>query len=192
MKYFFFFLFFLLHHSVYAQVNISVEWKSNISISHGDTLFYNTGRKLVWPDFKGRPDNKSIAAAVTSSGFGYTCMMKAKNRVMSINISVYCFYDKVQSWVKSGMASDYALLHEQHHFDIAYIATCLFINRLKTTTFKMENYAGKLNKIYDECYDEMEKMQNDYDCQTKNGQLKNIQREWNNKIDGQLASIPID
>ncbi len=192
MKHFLIFLFFLLNYSVYAQVSTSVEWRPNISISHGDSIFYSTGRKLGWNDFKGTPDNKSIAAAVTSSGFGYSCMMKAKNRAMGINILVYCFYDKVQSWVKPGMASDYALLHEQHHFDITYIATCLFIKRLKTTSFTMENYADQLNKIYDECYDEMEKMQNDYDGQTKNGQLKNIQREWNNKIDGQLASITID
>jgi hypothetical protein len=29
-------------------------------------------------------------------------------------------------------------------------------------------------------------MQNDYDGQTKNGQLKNIQAEWNNKIEKRL------
>ena len=87
------------------------------------------------------------------------------------------------------MKSNYALLHEQHHFDITYIATCLFMKKLKAANFTMSNYSNLIDKINDECYVELEKMQNDYDGQTKNGQLKDVQAEWNKKIDQQLAAL---
>lgn len=189
MKYYLTCLFFLFNLATYSQLSTNIAWQSNIGANHGDTIYYDTGRKLVWNDFKGKPDNGSIAAAITSSGFGYACKMKVKNMKGGLSISVYCFYNKMLSWVKPGQASDYALLHEQHHFDITYIATCLFIKKLKAAVFTIENYQDQLDKIYNDSYNELEKMQNDYDGQTKNGRVKSIQAEWNNRIELQLASI---
>lgn len=183
---------FLLNTAVYAQLSTSVEWRTGVNYESGDTVFYDKARKLTWKDFKGLPDNKSIAAAITSSGFGFTLGMRSKNSKAVINILVNCFFNKERSWVKPGMANDYALLHEQHHFDITYIWTCSFIKKLRSAEFTMENYDQLLDKIYGECYDELGKMQNDYDGQTKNGQLKNIQAEWNIKIDKILVSLATD
>lgn len=191
MKYFFPFFFVLISQSAYSQLNVSIEWR-NIPYEKGDTIFYNPIRKLIWDDFNGKPDYKSIAAAITSSGFGYKMTMNSKNAKMQIGISVYCFYNKSNSWVKPGMQSPYALIHEQHHFDITYIVTCLFIKKLRAAVFTLGNYTNIVDKIYNECNMEMEKMQNDYDGQTKNGQLKNIQAEWNIKIDRYLSEIAIN
>ena len=189
MKYCLFFLFFLMSHAAWSQLSTTIEWRTNLPYELGDTVFYNPLRKLVWDDFKGKPDHKSIAAAVTSSGFGFALAIKAKNGKAAINISVYCFYNKSSSWVKPRMASAYALLHEQHHFDITYIGTCLFIKKLRAAEFTVQDYSELVDKIYNECYDDLEKMQNDYDGQTKNGQLANIQAEWNKKIDLQLLHL---
>ena len=41
-------------------------------------------------------------------------------------------------------------------------------------------------------YTILKKMQDDYDGQTKNGQLKTIQADWNDKIDKQLKSLAIN
>ncbi len=192
MKYFLILFFFLLNQAVYAQLTTSIEWQANITANRGDTIFYSPDRKLLWNDFKGKPDNRSIAAAITCSGFGYNCKMRSRNSKGGLSITVYCFYNKRESWVKQRDASDYALLHEQHHFDITYIATCMFMQKLKSAEFTMKNFPDLLDKIYNESYDELEKMQHDYDGQTKNGQLENIQAAWNNKIDRQLSSISIN
>jgi len=185
-----FFLF--VSSTAFSQVTTSIEWRQGLPPEKGDTIFYNAGKKLAWKDFQGTPDNRSIAAAITSSGFGFSMEMKSRNHKTIFSISVYCFYNKSKSWVKPGMATDYALLHEQHHFDVTYIATCLFIQKLRAASFTLENFSDLVDKIYTESYDELERMQNDYDGQTKNGQLKNIQAEWNIKIDRQLASLAIN
>jgi hypothetical protein len=78
------------------------------------------------------------------------------------------------------------LTHEQHHFDVTYIITDLFIQKLRAAKFTATNYGDVVERIYAETCRELEKMQNEYDGQTKNGQLKNIQAEWNNKIDKRL------
>jgi hypothetical protein len=181
----------LLTQAASAQLTTTISWRGT-NRSASDTVFYNPDNKLVWSDFRGRPDNRSIAAAITSSGFGYSCSMRARNNKGGLNISVYCFYDKNKSWVKRGEDNDYALTHEQHHFDITYLATCLFIRKLRSATFTLDNYTDLLDKLYNESYDDLEKLQNQYDGETMNGRLKNRQAEWNNKIDRELSTIVIN
>ena len=106
MKYFSFVLLIVMAQAVSAQVITNVQWRPNMPYESGDSILYNPIRKLIWADFRGKPDYKSVAAAVTSSGFGFTMGMKSRNGKTVINIDVYCFYQKSTSWVKPGMASD--------------------------------------------------------------------------------------
>ena len=192
MKYLFAAFFFLLNTPAYTQVTTTVRWQLNKTPETGDTIYYLPSRKLNWNDFRGRPDARSIAAAITTSGFGYSLAMRSMNGISTVNISVFCFYNKTRSWVKPGMQSEYALQHEQHHFDITYIGACLFIKKLRAAGFTLQNYAKLIENINAECNGAMEKVQNEYDGQTRNGQLKNIQAIWNKKIEGQLAAITTD
>lgn len=188
IKYFLVAITLLMTQASNAQLTTTVNWRGN-SRSGSDTIYYNPASKLTWHDFQGRPDRRSIAAAITCSGFGYSCSMRSRNNRGGLNITVYCFYDKNKSWVKDGDATDYALTHEQHHFDITYLATCKFVNRLRTTNFTMDNYAEEIDRIYNDCYNDLERMQNEYDGKTMNGRLRNVQYEWNSKIDQMLAGI---
>jgi hypothetical protein len=77
-----------------------------------------------------------------------------------------------------GRESDYALNHEQHHFDIAFIAANAFVKKLNIAKFTETNYATLLEKLYKEASGDFKKLQDEYDGQTINGQLKNIQAEW--------------
>lgn len=174
-----------------AQVTINIQWQ-NIKPGNGntgDTIYYDRNRKLSWPDFKGTPDAGSPAAAITESGFGYLLSMQSLNNRTSINITVYCYFNKNKSWVKKGMKNDYALEHEQHHYDITYINTCLFIQKLKEAKLTRANYNSLSGKIYDECVIALNKMQDEYDGETSNGRKKEVQEYWNKKIDQQLAAL---
>lgn len=177
--------------SVKAQVTVNIQWQ-NIKPGNGntgDTIYYDIDRKLTWPDFKGAPNAASPAVAITESGFGYLLSMRSLNNRTSINITVYCYFNKNKSWVKKGMKTDYALLHEQHHYDITYINTCLFIQKLKEAKLTRANYNSLSGKIYDECVVELNKMQDEYDSETSNGRKKDVQEYWNKKIDQQLATL---
>ncbi len=186
-KNFLFVLFIFLSSSASAQFSVTVKWAP--VNNNADTIYYTPQQKLVWADFKGRPDAASVAAAVTESGFGYRMNMNAVNNKMTVEITVFCYFNKNRSWVKKGMNTGYALLHEQHHYDVTYINACLFVQKLKAAQLNRSNFNYLVEKIHDECFAAMDKMQNDYDGETSNGRIPAVQALWNNKIDRQLAAL---
>ncbi len=182
-----FFLF--INVPVFSQISVTVKWAQNKPATKSDTIYYNADKKLDWSNFKGKTDPQSDATAITSSGFGYEAGVHYKNEKTTITIAVYCYFSKLNSWVRAGGQSDYALNHEQHHFDVTYIVTNLFIQKLKDAKFTRNNYDALIDKIYMESCKELELMQNEYDGQTRNGRLKSIQADWNEKIEKKLALV---
>jgi hypothetical protein len=189
VKNIFIIIFVLAVGSVKAQFTVNVQWQNNKPDNTGDTISYDAGKKLKWNDFKGMPDATSRAAAITESGFGYRMSMNSYNNRMIVNITVFCYFSKNKSWVKKGMKTDYALLHEQHHFDITYINTCLFVKKLMEAKLNRSNYNSLVEQIHDACFNALSKMQNDYDGETSNGRIEQVQMLWNKKIDQQLAAL---
>ncbi len=176
--------------SAFAQLTVTIQWQPIKPGYAGDTIYYKPAQKLTWVDFKGRPDAASPAAAITESGFGYNMTMNSFNKKMNVVITIFCYFNKMKSWVKKDMNTDYALLHEQHHYDITYINTCLFIQKLRQASFTKENFNSLVEKIHDTCFNAMSKMQDDYDGETRNGRISSIQANWNKKVDLQLAALP--
>ncbi len=175
-----------------AQATVSVKWSSHVPAAASDTIYYNPSQKLVWKDFKGSPNPASDALAITSSGFGYTSGASYRDGVVHVSVNVYCYFAKQKSWVIKGRESDYALTHEQHHFDVTWIVTNSFMQKLKTAKFTWENYHQLLDALYQQTLQDLEKMQNAYDGETRNGRLEDVQRRWNKKISEQLKTLAIN
>jgi len=163
-----------------AQVTTNVYWTEQTEMNKTNTIYYNPTKNLLWDDFKGVPGSPGPVAAITASGFGYKANINSSNGKGEINVAVYCYFNKKGSWVKPGKSTTYILNHEQHHFDVSYLAAGIFINKLKNTVITTSNCNLVLPKIYKECCDMMNKMQDDYDGQTMNGQLEDKQKKWNN------------
>lgn len=180
-------LFFTL--GAHAQVTTNIFWTEQSSMPASEVIYYNPSQNLQWPDFRGKPTPTGIVAAITMSGFGYTASMKRNGNKGEINIGIYCYFSKDKSWVKTDKKTAYILNHEQHHFDISYIAACMFANKLKNTAITSSNVNTVLPKIYKECCDLMNKMQDDYDGETKNGQLKDQQEKWNTTLNSRLLAF---
>lgn len=162
-----------------AQVTTNVYWTEQTEMNKSNTIYYNPGKNLLWEDFRGVPGALSPVAAITASGFGYKANMSSSNGKGEINVAVYCYFNKKGSWVRPGKTTSYILNHEQHHFDVSYLAAGIFINKLKNTVITSSNCNTLLPRIYKECCDMMNKMQDDYDSQTMNGQLEDKQKKWN-------------
>lgn len=171
-----------------AQFVSNVYWTEQTSMPASETIYYSANRPLKWSDFNGLPIQSSPASAITASGFGYKADFKSNGSKAQLNIAVYCYFSKTASWVKTGKTTSYILNHEQQHFDISYLAADIFFRRLKTSNLTKENYKAFLPKLYNECVVLMNKMQQEYDGQTKNGQLKNEQERWNGIISEQLLN----
>lgn len=173
----------------FSQTTVKVKWSSYKPPVSSDTIYYNPSQKLTWKDFKGKPEQGSDALAITSSGFGYTAGAKYRNGKADISITVYCYFSKQNSWVIKGKESDYALNHEQHHFDVTWIVANTFFNKLKAANFSWQNYNQLMDKIYTDSMKELQKMQNKYDGETRNGRLPDEQAKWNKKIAEELKAI---
>ncbi len=190
MKHIVLFFSVVMYHSIStAQIVTNISWVEKSNANATDVIYYNTNKKLVWADFKGTPGSPSVVAAITSSGFGYKAGMKSTNGKGEINVSVYCFFSKPNSWVRKGKTTPYILNHEQHHFDATYICTKRFIDRIRKANLTTTNMNDVLAKLYKECSAEMRKMQADYDGETMNGQLKDKQQKWNIFFEETLANI---
>ena len=189
MKYVQLVFLFFTSHALHAQLNTKVEWTQQTSMAASDVIYYTPQNKLIWENFRGTAVEGGRTAAITMSGFGYTANMHSSGQKGQLDIQVYCFFNKNRSWVKSGRNTAYILTHEQHHFDVSYIAANIFIDKIQSAVLTNANYNTLLPRIYDECIAIMNKMQDDYDNQTKNGQEKVIQEKWNKFIDDKIAII---
>lgn len=155
----------------------------------GDTIYYDFNRSLKWTDFKGKPDNNYFAGAVTASGFAFDSQVDFDGTNIFLNIGVYTFFTKNDSWKKAGINSDYHLLHEQHHFDITRMGSQEFMDELKKARFTKDNYQKLLTSIFDKVYKENLDIQHLYDKETDHSINVAKQLEWNDKIAAEMQKI---
>lgn len=189
MKYIFLLLSVFLVQVSEAQIVTNVYWTQQTNLPGAEIIYYSNARPLAWHDFKGTPDEASRAAAITASGFGYKADITNSGNSGQINIGVYCYFTKRNSWVKPGKTLDHILLHEQNHFNISYIAANIFADKIKELKLTPSTLNVLLPKVYKECCDLLNKMQDDYDGQTRNGQLTEVQEKWNKYISQKLQEL---
>lgn len=154
-----------------------------------DTIYYDFDRNLTWADFKGRPVENYFAGAVTASGFAFDSQMNFDGTNIYLNIGVYTFFTKNDSWKKPQINSGYHLLHEQHHFDITMMGSERFINEIQKAHFTKDNYTKLLTSIFDKVYKENMDIQHLYDAQTNHSINVEKQLEWNKKIAEEIQKL---
>lgn len=174
---------------VFSQLTVNVKMLNRTAPARSDTVYYDPAKKLTWDKFKGKAAAGSNTAAVTTSGFGYGASIEYDEEQGQLDITVMCYFSKKSSWVKAGRKTSYILNHEQKHFDITYIWACNFLSKLGTVKFTTQNFNAEIKKVYKECYDSMQQMQDEYDEETQNGQLKAKQTYWNNRITEMISAL---
>lgn len=149
-----------------------------------DTVFYNPARPLTWKDFTDRPRSGSSYNAVIFTSLAMEGKPFVEDGVIVMPLIIKVYMLPGQSWVKD--KNDYALNHEQRHFDVVRIVA----DRLKSNLLKLdinpENYEALVNDAYFDAYREMNKLQELYDGQTNHGRKKDIQEQWNKMLDEAL------
>ncbi|MFT3681107.1 MAG: hypothetical protein QM791_12585 [Ferruginibacter sp.] len=172
------------------KVNITYTTKP-ASLTGSSYIFYSPGEKLAIGDFQADPESNSRAVAITSSGFAFSAGFRGNEDEAVLNIDVYCNFNKSKSWMKEKGKNKYILGHEQLHFDISYLTTMRFIQKLKQAKFTTSNYNQVVQKIYRESVNELQAKQDQYDSETMNGQLEDKQLAWMEKVGKELESIAI-
>ncbi|MEO6456067.1 MAG: hypothetical protein ABIN97_18445 [Ginsengibacter sp.] len=171
------------------KVFVTVTIDNKVADTKSDTIYYNINRPLTWDDFKGVPENNSPGGAITSSGFAFSANMNMVDNNVYLNLKVYTFFSKKNSWKKSNISTAYHLLHEQHHFDITRIGAQKFYNELLKANFTLANYKNLLTSIFNSSFEESRLFQERYDRETRNSIDTTVQMQWNEKISQEIKSI---
>jgi hypothetical protein len=188
-----FLLFFIIFISVAAfsqNVFLNVYLKNKVASPKSDTVYYDIKRQLTWNDFQGKPDYQNVGGAITSSGYAFDADMKMDSKGMYINIGVYIYFSKKESWKKPNITSDYHLLHEQRHFDITRLGADSFIKQLLSARITRENYSKVLDSIFDKAYTENLALQQKYDAESQHSLNRPQQLLWNDKVSADLKKLP--
>jgi hypothetical protein len=154
----------------------------------GDTIYYSPKRPLTWDDFKDKPYGNKYVAEVLP-GFGYTEQAEVIKGIVLVRISMRVFLPKSAAWVRYEGRNDYALGHEQRHFDIAKIAARHFQQALLAMKIPVDNYDGYINVQYLDSYREMNELQDEYDKETGHGMNGAAQARWNEMIEKDLKEV---
>ncbi|UKJ08480.1 DUF922 domain-containing protein [Solitalea lacus] len=148
---------------------------------NGDTLYYSSHRPLKWTDFKAEPRATSSYSAAAFTGFGYNGKIKLDNDTAIIALVLETYFIKPFSWVRKGAQTDYALAHEQLHFDITYLIVQRLKKRLMATTYDAD-FDSIIQYQYIQSYRDMNRLQEQYDNETRHGIIKTEQERWERQV----------
>lgn len=183
------FLFFGQFAEAQSAMTVNVTLQHRKTPSKSDTVYYDLHRKLSWHDFKGVPVTNSPAGAITSSGFAFNAGMESDDQRATLNLEIYVFFIKHESWKKPGIHSAYHLQHEQHHFDITRLGAERLVKAFREAHFTRDNYSTLLNTIFKKVYAQNQAMQHRYDLETRNSIDTVKQKDWNEKISAEIREL---
>jgi hypothetical protein len=106
-----------------------------------------------------------------------------------IDVSVYTFFTKNESWKKPQINSGYHLLHEQHHFDITRLGAERLVEEISRARFTKDNYHSLLASIFEKTYKENSEIQHQYDRDTLHSIDTVKQQEWNDRIAAAIEKL---
>lgn len=140
--------------------------------------------KLTWDDFRGLPPPfQKWGAAISSNVY-------LKYDTANKRFEAFAGQNNQQSWVKNRTRrSNYALNHEQYHFNITELHSRMMNAYLQQNQDKNEvEYIGELKTIRNA----LNAMQNEYDAETNHGLNVSEQSRWEYKTDSLLQIYSTD
>jgi hypothetical protein len=154
-----------------------------------DTVFYDPARPLTWDDFRGAVPMGNRFAAQIMPGVSYEGKSSTEGGKINVRLKLKVFMLKSQSWVKPIGHNDYALNHEQRHFDIARLGMEQFKQLLNPDSLSLNDYNSNIQYRYIEMYRALGKRQQQYDDETQHGINQAAQARWNAQIDAELRKF---
>ncbi|MBD1396403.1 hypothetical protein H9Q13_04440 [Pontibacter sp. JH31] len=170
---------------------IKVTFTDYIGSADQDTVFYTLRRPLNWRDFKAPPSKTSRFAATVFPSFAYAGESKVEDGIIHLNLTMKVYILKSSSWVKEDFKDAYGLNHEQRHFDIVKLVAERFKQKIKPEMLSVEDYNSIIQYQFIESYREMNRLQDQYDTETRHGLDKAAQERWNQQLDKELKSFDL-
>ncbi len=155
----------------------------------GDTIYYSVKRPLTWADFKDRPRDDHFEAEILPV-MGYTEQNRVVKGIIYVDMAIKVSVAKSDCWVK-GLKDDDMLNHEQRHFDIEKIVSERYKKKLLAMKLPTDNFYGPINVEYLEALRDANRMQKQYDAETRHSEDHAAQAQWNEEIDKELKAFGV-
>lgn len=176
--------------NVLLAKRVKVSFSDYTEKPEGDTIYYSVNRPLTWADFQEKPKESRFEAEIFTS-IGYNERTEVIKGIINLDIALKVELAKSDCWVQGRGADNYALNHEQRHFDIEKIVAERFKRKISGIHLPVDNYDGPINVEYLETLREANHMQKQYDAETRHGLNTQTQAEWNDKIDRELREYGV-
>jgi hypothetical protein len=161
------------------------------AINDADTIAYSFKNKLKWADFQGKKTGINEFDAAIFSSFGFKANSKVIQGEIVIAAIVQSYMVPRMSWVNNDARTDYALAHEQAHFDISFLISEEFRAELVQKTFSIIDWESEIRYLYLEYFRKLTKIQEKYDLETRHGLNEISQKEWLTKINQKIMKINV-
>lgn len=147
-----------------------------------DEITYNRGKAVEWSDFRGKPDMKAWASAMTATQI----KMKATPKQAGVSLKVECVFVPAKSWVKPNHKDHVLLLHERGHFELRELYARMLRKELKELNVTQRNAGRKIKRLYKRYHRKARRINKKYDKETNFSRDKTGQARWYTYIDKEL------
>lgn len=168
---------------------LKISFRDHTQNVEDDSVFYTPDRPLNWSDFQGSSSKPSSFAASVFPSFSYEGQPVVKDGVIHLDLVIKVYVLKSSSWVKAPARNAYGLNHEQRHFDIVKLVAERFKKKLTPERLTLEDFNSIMQYEYIESFREMNRLQEQYDKETRHGMDEGAQASWNQRINEELRSI---
>lgn len=158
------------------------------SVSTGDTVFYED-RRISWSDFQRLPPPATRYGAAVYTSFGYEATSRRVGPALQIALRTKVFMIKSNSWARPAAKDDYALRHEQLHFDITKLVSERFKQKIKAEALPLDDYDSRIQYLFLESFREMNRTQQQYDAETNHSMVRSAQAQWIERIEHELRQF---
>ncbi len=172
-----------------SKISVTFDNVTTRTSASSDTVFYDPDRPLTWDDFRAPPPAANRYAAQIMPGVAYEGHSDIEKGNIHVKLKLKVFMLKSQSWVKPVGHNDYALNHEQRHFDISRLAMEDFRKRVNPDSLSLNDYNSNIQYQYIDTYRALSLRQQQYDDETNHGINQTAQARWNTQIDAELRTF---
>lgn len=172
--------------------NVNISFYNYTEPVEGDTIYYSSKRPLTWDDFQSKYKPSGKYNAEIMPGFGYDQQGEIVKGTINVKLALKVYVAKSSCWADNYGRNAYALLHEQHHFDITRIVAEHFKQSIATANLTPDTYEAFINMQYLDSYREMNAMQKAYDKETSHSRNIAQQNAWNERIETELKQLKIN
>lgn len=149
---------------------------------------WDKGEKLTWSDFTGESNTSSKYHASTQSGVQYGSSWSGSSNELTLNFTVFAYFDKTRSWVKPWKGTERLLEHEQLHFDISELHARKLKQALSTYAFT-KRHEKEVKALFTENTEARNAMQAKYDLETDHMVNREAQARWEKYIAEELDKL---